>query len=62
MNLTFKQATVKRYPYDSHEPLRSHLADFLDLYNFARRLKTLSGLTPTNTSAKPGDQNLDNSS
>ncbi len=23
-----------------------HLADFMDAYNFARRLKTLGGLTP----------------
>jgi transposase InsO family protein len=46
MNRTIKDATVKRYHYDSHEQLRSHLADFLDAYNFARRLKTLSGLTP----------------
>uniref|UniRef100_UPI003A8D3006 IS481 family transposase n=1 Tax=Kordiimonas sp. TaxID=1970157 RepID=UPI003A8D3006 len=46
MNRTIKDATVKRYHYDSHEQLRCHLADFLDAYNFARRLKTLSGLTP----------------
>jgi hypothetical protein len=26
--------------------LRTHLADFLAAYNFAPRLKTLSGLTP----------------
>ncbi len=41
-----KEATVKRYHYDSHDQLRSHLADFLDAYNYARRLITLSGLTP----------------
>ena len=46
MNRTIKDATVKRYHYDSHDQLRSHLADFLDAYNYARRLKTLSGLTP----------------
>lgn len=45
MNRTNKDATVKRYHYDCHEQLRSHLADFLDAYNFAWRLKTLSGLT-----------------
>ena len=34
-------------PYDnSHDPLRNNLADVLDASNFARRLKTLSGLTP----------------
>ncbi len=46
MNRTIKDATVKRYHYESHDQLRTHLADFLDAYNFARRLKTLSGLTP----------------
>ena len=46
MNRTIKDATVKRYHYDSHDQLRGHLADFLDAYNYARRLKTLTGLTP----------------
>jgi len=46
MNRTIKDATVKRYHYDDHSQLRSHLADFLAAYNFARRLKTLGGLTP----------------
>lgn len=46
MNRTIKDATVKRYHYYSHDQLRSHLADFLVAYNFARRLKTLSGHTP----------------
>ena len=46
MNRTIKDATVKRFHYDSHEQLRGHLADFMAAYNFARRLKTLSGLTP----------------
>ena len=46
MNRTIKEATVRRYYYDSHNQLRGHLADFLGAYNFARRLKTLNGLTP----------------
>lgn len=46
MNRTIKDATVKRYRYDSHDQLRQHLADFVAAYNFARRLKTLKGLTP----------------
>ncbi len=46
MNRTIKDATVKRYHYDSHDQLRAHLADFMAAYNFARRLKTLRGLTP----------------
>ena len=46
MNRTIKDATVKRFHYDSHNQLRQHLADFVAAYNFARRLKTLRGLTP----------------
>jgi transposase InsO family protein len=46
MNRTIKEATVKRYHYDRHEQLENHLADFISAYNFARRLKTLKGLTP----------------
>jgi len=46
MNRTLKEATVKRYHYDSHDRLRQHLQLFLDAYNHARRLKTLRGLTP----------------
>jgi hypothetical protein len=46
MNRTIKDATVKRYHYDSHEQLGAHLTDFVSAYNFGRRLKTLRGLTP----------------
>jgi hypothetical protein len=46
MNRTIREATVKRYHYDSRQPLESHLHDFMQAYNFARRLKTLNGLTP----------------
>ena len=46
MNRTLKDATVKRYFYETHDQLRTHLADFVTAYNFARRLKTLKGLTP----------------
>ena len=54
MNRTIKDATVKRFYYETHDQLRKHLADFVAAYNFARRLKTLRGLTPTKPSAKPG--------
>jgi transposase InsO family protein len=46
MNRTIKDATVKRFYYETHGQLRSHLADFVAAYNFAKRLKTLKGLTP----------------
>jgi transposase InsO family protein len=46
MNRTIKEATgVKRFHYETHDQLRSHLADFVAAYNFAKRLKTLKGLT-----------------
>jgi transposase InsO family protein len=43
MNRTLKEATVRRYYYQTHGQLRSHFADFVSAYNFARQLK---GLTP----------------
>ena len=46
MNRTLKEATVKRYHYDSHDQLRAHLQMFIDAYNFAKRLKALKSLTP----------------
>lgn len=46
MNRTLKEATVRRYHYETRRQLEDHLAAFLDGYNFARRLKTLRGLTP----------------
>jgi transposase InsO family protein len=46
MNRTIKDATVKRYHYETHRQLKEHLSQFLMAYNFARRLKTLKGLTP----------------
>jgi len=45
MNRTIKEATVKRYHYDSHEQFVAHLQDFINAYNDARRLKTLKSLT-----------------
>ena len=46
MNRTIKDATVKRFHYDSHDQLRQHLGDFVAAYNYGRRLKRLRGLTP----------------
>ncbi len=46
MNRTLKEATVRRFHYETHDQLRSHLTDFVNAYNFGRRLKTLQGLTP----------------
>ncbi|MBP1293598.1 transposase InsO family protein [Bradyrhizobium elkanii] len=46
MNRTITEATVQRYHYDRHDQLEAHFADFVNAYNYARRLKTLKGLTP----------------
>jgi transposase InsO family protein len=43
---TVKEATIRRFYYVTHESLRGHLSVFLDAYNFAKRLKSLGGLTP----------------
>lgn len=54
MNRTIKEATVKRYHYDTHRQLETHLQDFSAAYNYARRLKTLRGLTPDEFICKDG--------
>ena len=46
MNRTLKEATVRRYHYETHKQLREHLEAFLNAYNFAKRLKTLRVITP----------------
>ena len=46
MNRTLKEATVKKYYYQTHQHLKEHLHAFLMAYNFAKRLKMLRGLTP----------------
>ncbi len=37
MNRTIKEATVKRYHYDTHSQLETHLTDFIAAYNYAHR-------------------------
>jgi len=39
-------ATIRPLHYETRAELRTHLADFMAPCNFARRLKTLGGLTP----------------
>ena len=46
MNKTIKEATVHRYYYESQTSLQEHLRAFINAYNFAKRLKSLNGLTP----------------
>lgn len=37
-------------------PLRTQVSDFMAIYDFTQRLKTLGGLAPTNTSSGSGHQ------
>jgi hypothetical protein len=47
MNRTVKAAVVKTcFYYDTNDELHSHLTNFVVAYNFAKRLKTLKGITP----------------
>ena len=36
---------VKRYNYEQQQQLKEHLYNFLNAYNFAKRLKTLKEFT-----------------
>lgn len=46
MNRTLKEATVKRFHYQTTDQLNTHLQTFLRAYNYAKRLKKLRGKTP----------------
>lgn len=46
MNPTIKDATVKRFHYESHDQLRCHLDTFVSAYDLGRSPKTLKSLTP----------------
>jgi len=46
MNRTLQDATVTRYDDDSHQQLKAPRFNCRQAYNFAKRLKTLHGLTP----------------
>ncbi len=59
MNRTIKDATVKRFHYNSHDQLRRHLDDFIAVYNFVPRLKRLHGLTPYEFMCKAWADELD---
>jgi hypothetical protein len=48
--------------FANHAPLRNHLNDFMLAYNFAKRLKTLKGLTPYEYICKSGQQSQSDSS
>ena len=56
MNRTLRKATVRRYRYSTHQQMSAHLATFLDAYNFAKRLNTLSGFTTYEAICNDGRQ------
>lgn len=55
MNRTLKEATVRRYHYDTHAPLRQHLADFVTAYKLRTQAQNAPGADPLRTPL----QNLD---
>ncbi|KMK67255.1 integrase family protein [Puniceibacterium sp. IMCC21224] len=54
MNRTIKDANVKRFHCDIHAKLRTHLANFMTAYNYARGSRYSAASRHTNTSAKSG--------
>ena len=54
MNRTLKDATVRRYHYDTHRQLGEHLAAFLEAYNSPSGSRPFEGSRPTNASATRG--------
>jgi hypothetical protein len=62
VNRTIKDATVRRFHHDSHDRLRTHLADFPAACNCARRPKTPSVPTPCERICKARPPEPDRSS
>lgn len=61
MSRALKEATIRRYVCENHDPLQAHLHTVITAYSFAKRLKTLTqnGLRPfefvrTTWSEQPG--------
>lgn len=46
MNRTIKEATTRRYHYDTRAQLEQHVRDFINAYNHAKKLRALGFLTP----------------
>jgi hypothetical protein len=46
MNRKIKDATTKTYHYDSITQFEKHLQEFILVYNFAKKLKSLNFKTP----------------
>lgn len=46
MNRTVKEATIRRFHYETSAELNTHLQSFLAVYSYAKWLKRLKSLTP----------------
>ena len=57
MNRTIKDATVKKYHYDTVQQLKQHLYDFINAYNYSKPLKALKFKTPIEFMIKIYDTN-----
>jgi hypothetical protein len=53
-----KETTARRFHYEAHHQLQSHVTDFVNAYHCGRQLKTLRGLTPTKPSTNHGPQSM----
>jgi transposase InsO family protein len=62
MNRTIKEATVKRFHYDSHDQLRAHLNDFMARIISDEGSRHSKASRPMNTSARSGLQSQKDSS
>ncbi len=56
MNRTLKEATVKRFYYETRDQLRSHLADFVTASTSPSGSRPSKDSPPTNTSASCGQK------
>ena len=45
-NRSIKEATVKKYYYETHSMLERHLQAWINVYNYAQPLRSLKGLCP----------------
>ena len=54
MNRTIKDATVKRYHYDTHDQLKAHLDDFVEPTTSPDDSRPSKASRPTNSSANSG--------
>jgi len=57
MNRTIKDFTIKKYYYKTKDQLKRHLNDFLMVYNYTKKLKSLKYITPYEKIIKSWEKN-----